>query len=152
MFLWVWLTSSLPVWLVNPIPYPPTSQFFSRVLISALKPGPSLSCLAMGHQLFIKANQRIGEEGQRHTFNVTPTSKFLLTKNPRCGAGVGVMAQQLKALNSCRGPWLSSQNPNGNLQPPITPTSGNLVPSTGLCGHRACTSCANIHAGKTLIL
>jgi hypothetical protein len=41
---------------------------------------------------------------------------------------------------SCRGPRLGSQHPHGSPQLSLTPVPGDMMPSTGLCGHASKTS------------
>jgi hypothetical protein len=36
-------------------------------------------------------------------------------------------------------------------QPPVTSVPGNMMPSSGFCGHQAYKWCTDIHAGKTSI-
>lgn len=48
--------------------------------------------------------------------------------------------------HSPRGPGSESQHPHGSLQPPITPVSGDLMPSSGPCGHQAHSAQAYMQA------
>lgn len=49
------------------------------------------------------------------------------------------------------GPRFNPQHPNGTLQLLVTLVPGDLTPSSGICRHQACTQCADIYVGKTLI-
>jgi hypothetical protein len=53
---------------------------------------------------------------------------------------------------SSRGPRFNFQHPYGsNSQAPATPVSGDLKPSSGLCGYQACKWYTDIQACKTPI-
>lgn len=53
---------------------------------------------------------------------------------------------------SSRGPGLESQHPHGGLQPPVTPFSGDGMPSSGFCRHQASKWDTDMHADKIPIL
>lgn len=50
---------------------------------------------------------------------------------------------------SCRELRFKSQHPHGISQSPVTLVTGNLIPSSGLCGHQACTWCTDLYVDKT---
>ena len=55
----------------------------------------------------------------------------------RQGEGNGEMAQVKSTDCSSRGPRFDSQHPYGSSQPWETPVLGDLMSSSGLCGHQA---------------
>lgn len=53
--------------------------------------------------------------------------------------GAGEMVQQFKSTGfSSRAPGFNSQYPRGSSQLSVTPVSGDLMPSSRLCGYQAC--------------
>lgn len=77
------------------------------------------------------------EETKQHWFYPPPGSRDVsAVKNTYC---------------TCRGPWFDSQPSDGGSQPPITPVLGDLMSSSGVQRHQACTWCTYIHASKILI-
>lgn len=50
---------------------------------------------------------------------------------------------------SCRGLGFESQRPHRGLKPSVAQIPRNLMPSSGLCGHHACTGCTQAKHLKT---
>lgn len=72
-------------------------------------------------------------------------------KNTHYTAGVSVFPfEELVVKSTCKSPGLISRAHNGSSQPSLVPGSGDSVPSSGLCEHRACTWYTDIHAGQAL--